>query len=101
MVQYLIRNSTVVTGNLNRLILYKSAIFIQNGIIQDIGESDLLEAKYHSVATVEGVGKVVRSDSHNGALCSAGNRASCSPEDKFSLKLNGPWFEGGVLNTSD
>ena len=59
MVQYLIPNSTVVTGNLNRLILYKSAIFIQNGIIQDIGESDLLEAKYPSVATVEGVGKVI------------------------------------------
>ena len=59
MVQYLIRNSTVVTGNLNRLILYKSAIFIQNGIIQDIGDSDLLEAKYPSLATIEGVGKVI------------------------------------------
>jgi len=58
-VQYLIRNSTVVTGNLNRLILYKSAIFIQNGIIQDIGDSDLLEAKYPSLATIEGVGKVI------------------------------------------
>ena len=57
--QYLIRNSTVVTGNLNRLILYKSAIFIQNGIIQDIGESHLLEAKYPSVTTVEGEGKVI------------------------------------------
>ena len=57
--QYLIRNSTVVTGNLNRLILYKSAIFIQNGIIQDIGDSDLLEAKYPSLATIEGVGKVI------------------------------------------
>ena len=59
MVQYLIRNSTVVTGNLNRLILYKSAIFIQNGIIQDIGDSDLLEAKYPSLTTIEGVGKVI------------------------------------------
>ena len=59
MVQYLIRNSTVVTGNPNRLILYKSAIFIQNGIIQDIGESHLLEAKYPSVTTVEGEGKVI------------------------------------------
>ena len=57
--QYLIRNSTVVTGNPNRLILYKSAIFIQNGIIQDIGDSDLLEAKYPSLATIEGVGKVI------------------------------------------
>ena len=57
--QYLIRNSTVVTGNPNRLILYKSAIFIQNGIIQDIGESHLLEAKYPSVTTVEGEGKVI------------------------------------------
>ena len=59
MVQYLIRNSTVVTGNLNRLILYKSAILIQNSIIQDIGESHLLEAKYPSVTTVEGEGKVI------------------------------------------
>ena len=59
MVQYLIRNSTVVTGNLNRLIHYKSAVFIQNGIIQDIGDSDLLEANYPSLTTIEGVGKVI------------------------------------------
>ncbi|MFL2760370.1 MAG: amidohydrolase family protein [Dehalococcoidia bacterium] len=57
--QYLIRESTVVTGNSNRLILYKSAIFIENGIIQDIGQTDLLEAKYPSATTVEGEGKVI------------------------------------------
>ena len=57
--QYLIRESTVVTGNSNRLILYKSAILIENGIIQDIGQTDLLEAKYPSATTVEGEGKVI------------------------------------------
>ncbi len=57
--QYLIRESTVVTGNSNRLILYKSAIFIENGIIQDIGQTDQLEAKYPSATTVEGEGKVI------------------------------------------
>ena len=41
--QYLIRDSTVVTGDSNRLILYKSALFIENDIIQDIGQTDLLE----------------------------------------------------------
>ncbi len=57
--KYLIRDSTVVTGNLNRLILYKSAMLIQNGIIQDIGESGLLEEKYPSSTRIEGAGKVI------------------------------------------
>ncbi len=56
---YLIRDSTVVTGNSNRLILYKSAIFVENGIIQDIGQSSLLEAKYPFATTIEGGGKVI------------------------------------------
>ena len=49
--QYLIRDSTVVTGDSNRLILYKSALFIEDDIIQDLGQTDLLEEKYPS-ATV-------------------------------------------------
>jgi len=48
-----------VTGNSNRLILYKSAIFVENGIIQDIGQSSLLEAKYPFATTIEGGGKVI------------------------------------------
>ncbi len=57
--KYLIRDSTVVTGSLNRLVLYKSAIFIQNGIIQDIGESLLLEKQYPSATRIDGTGKVI------------------------------------------
>ena len=57
--KYLIRDSTVVTGSLNRLVLYKSAIFIQNGIIQDIGESLLLEKQYPTATRIDGTGKVI------------------------------------------
>ena len=56
--QYLIRDSTVVTGDSNRLILYKSALFIEDDIIQDIGQTDLLEEKYPSATTIEGEGTV-------------------------------------------
>ena len=57
--QYLIRDTTVVTGDSNRLILYKSALFIEDDIIQDIGQTDLLEEKYPSATTIEGEGKVI------------------------------------------
>ena len=57
--KYLIIDSTIVTGNLNRLILYKSAMLTQNGIIQDIGETRLLEEKYPSATRIEGAGKVI------------------------------------------
>ncbi len=57
--KYLIRDSTIITGNLNRLILYKSAMLTQNGIIQDIGETGLLEEKYPSATRIEGAGKVI------------------------------------------
>ena len=57
--QYLIRDSTVVTGDSNRLILYKSALFIEDDIIQDIGQTDLLEEKYPSATIIEGEGKVI------------------------------------------
>ena len=59
MEQYLIRDSTVVTGDSSRLILYKSALFIEKDIIQDIGQTDLLEEKYPSATTIEGEGKVI------------------------------------------
>ena len=57
--EYLIRDSTVVTGSPDRLIWYKSAILTKNGTIQDIGETILLEEKYPSATRIEGEGKVI------------------------------------------
>ena len=57
--KYLIHDSTVVTGNLTREILYRAAILVEDGIIKDIGKINNLQRNHPDIERIDGAGKVV------------------------------------------
>ena len=57
--KYLIHDSTIVTGNLTREILYQASILVEDGIIKDIGKTNVLQRNHPDIAKINGAGKVV------------------------------------------
>ena len=54
-----IRNTTIVTGDSGRTILYDAAIAVQDDSITALGSSDDVAAKYPDAEVIDGRGKVV------------------------------------------
>ncbi len=59
MIRLLIKNTTIVTVNPEREVLYDAAIAIDKDRIIDIGDSAVLEAKYQAEKVIDGEGKAV------------------------------------------
>lgn len=55
----LIRNTTLVTGNKERTVLYNAGIVIDKGKIIDLGETEDIEKRYPSTEVIQGRGKAV------------------------------------------
>ncbi|MCH8109965.1 MAG: amidohydrolase family protein, partial [Chloroflexi bacterium] len=55
----IIRNTTIVTGDAGRSILYDAAIAVQDDRIAALGPSDDMAAQYPDAEVIDGRGKVV------------------------------------------
>ena len=52
LMKYLIHDSTIVTGNLTREILYQASILVEDGIIKDIGKTNVLQRNHPDIAKI-------------------------------------------------
>ncbi len=60
MIDCLITNTTIVTMNPAREVLYRAAVAVDQGRILDVGDSDALSARYPDAKrTIEGEGKAI------------------------------------------